>query len=419
MTWLYVPPEYSQSVPEAEGLTWDLESLARLLALSVTSNEKHSPPQLWLRRWKKDGWIRRLSGAISEPLTASRGVARWIGSLAVSPASPTASPVSSAELPTGEISGPLPQGSYETSDPASSSWRMFQESVGITSTPSDLSFKQWDTELRKDYSLRRKSVRPTSASGFSSWHTPASDMSTSHGGRWNGRYYIKKNGRKESSTLTHQTARWDPPPAEIGTITVLMDAITRMWPTQTARDAYAPSDADAERHQIPLRMEAAEWPNPQNDSDKWRSPQATDAKLELRDQAGNWPTILAEEGKERKSHGKGGQVSLARAARNFPTQVYRDYKDWDVRNKKSPSKNYEAYSHLELTTSMPGHKCSHRCRRLNPLFAEWLMGWPTTWTLLPLGVVDSGSLEMAWSHWWRRMRLAFLSIGREQRIDRC
>lgn len=45
VVWLYVPT-YSHSAPEAEGLTWDLESRVRLLALFVTWNGKLSPPRL-------------------------------------------------------------------------------------------------------------------------------------------------------------------------------------------------------------------------------------------------------------------------------------------------------------------------------------------------------------------------------------
>lgn len=34
------------------------------------------------------------------------------------------------------------------------------------------------------------------------------------------------------------------------------------------------------------------------------------------------------------------------------------------------------------TTQQPGHECSPKCRRLNPLFVEWLMGFPIGHTAL-------------------------------------
>jgi hypothetical protein len=36
-------------------------------------------------------------------------------------------------------------------------------------------------------------------------------------------------------------------------------------------------------------------------------------------------------------------------------------------------------------------------KRLNPLFVEWLMGWPPGWT-------DFEPVAMEWSRWWQLMR---------------
>ena len=500
-----MPRESSQSAPEAEGLTLDLESLARVLELSVTSNEKHSPSQLWLRRFRQGGWTRRLFGLMCEPSTATSGAERWIGSLVESPVSPTASPDSDEELPTTETCGRVPPESSENSDPASFSWRMLQASYGFTTKPSDATYKAWVTELGKDYSRRMKSERRIFANACSSWHTPAARMSASHGGTWNGRYYITTSGGKESSSLTHQTANWRSPRArdyheegKRGTYRVSLakqvrehwrspvasdaeggvmeirpgadaklklrgqtgnwatptardykdrgstqegradagpalgrqslivseklatEQKTQFWPTQSARDAYAPSDADAVRHQVPLRMVVANWPTPVVSRGAWTYPDGTDHRrkaLKLEGAARNFPTPVGTEAKDTRANGKRANGSkslpLGEVARHFPTPAHRDYKGWDGPKKKSPSKNYGAYSHLELTTSKPGHRCSPKCLRLNPLFAEWLMGWPITWTLLPTDLIDSDSSATAWSHWWRHMRSAFLLTAPE------
>lgn len=42
-------------------------------------------------------------------------------------------------------------------------------------------------------------------------------------------------------------------------------------------------------------------------------------------------------------------------------------------------------------------------RTLNPLFVEWLMGWPTEWT-------GFGPVETAWSPWWPAMRGELLKL---------
>ena len=501
-----MPPGYSRSAPVVAGLTLDLESRAQTLARSVTSSEKHLPSRLWLRRWKKDGWTKRLFGLICEPSTAGSGAKRWIGSLEVSRANPTVLQEISEGPPTRETSGPQPPESSENSDPASSSWRMLRESLGITSIPSDQTYEQWVTALRKDYSQRMKSERRIFVNACSSWHTPAAKMSTSHGGTWNGRYYIKDNGTKESSALTHQTANWRSPrardyheegkegayrvslakqvrehwrspaasDAEGGVMEIRSGADARLklrdqsgnwatptardhkdggstqedraeagpalgrqvlsipegiteeagggefWPTQTARDFVAPHDADAERHQIPLRMVVASWPTPVVSPGMWTYPEGIDhsrTAQKLDGTARHFPTPVATDAKDANYNGKRKTAhTLAYAVRHFPTPAYRDQKGWDGAGKKSPSKSYKAYSHLELTTSTHGHSCSPKCRRLNPLFAEWLMGWPITWTLLPTGRIDSGLLATAWSHWWRRMRSAFL-LGVQDRTE--
>jgi len=45
-------------------------------------------------------------------------------------------------------------------------------------------------------------------------------------------------------------------------------------------------------------------------------------------------------------------------------------------------------------------------RRLNPDFAEWLMGWPIGWT-----VPGSPLPETEWSRWWRHMRGSLYELG--------
>ncbi|WP_414902487.1 hypothetical protein ACMT1E_04455 [Sphingomonas flavalba] len=57
-----------------------------------------------------------------------------------------------------------------------------------------------------------------------------------------------------------------------------------------------------------------------------------------------------------------------------------------------------------------GPTSSSERRTLNPLFVEWLMGWPIGWTGL-------GPVETASSHWWRRMRTALSLLGSKPMPD--
>jgi hypothetical protein len=81
--WIYAPSPFAQ---EAAASSWESalpqESVASLLASSVTWRGKHTRKQSWLRVCKKESWTTPLFGRISRPLTLARGAERWISSLA-------------------------------------------------------------------------------------------------------------------------------------------------------------------------------------------------------------------------------------------------------------------------------------------------------------------------------------------------
>ena len=168
--------------------------------------------------------MRRLFGMISKHSTAARGVASWIGSLAVSRANPTASPARNGALPTSGISGRMPDGLSANVSPAQSSWKTFQASHGITSTPLGLSYEDWDTGLKRDFFQRKRWVLPTYENGSSSWVTPTARSSASQNGEWKGTYYVRENGTKVASVLVQQAINWQPP-------------LSGLWRSPAATDA--------------------------------------------------------------------------------------------------------------------------------------------------------------------------------------
>jgi len=155
MSWLYVPG--------SAGSPSDSSSWSETFARSVTWRGKLSASTSWSRRAKRVLWIMRLSGLISEPSMASRGVASWISSLRASRASPTASPASDAETPTSALSGPRSPGSSATASPQLSSSRT---STGLLFEDPLLTFEQWASScVRLAWRLPRTSARRTSGSG--------------------------------------------------------------------------------------------------------------------------------------------------------------------------------------------------------------------------------------------------------------
>ena len=89
--WLYVPSISAQATAGSASPSDSQDSTPELfVTLSGTPTQR---PYSW-RGWTTRPWIERLSGTISQPLTAQRGAAEWISSLPVSPA-PTFLPLES------------------------------------------------------------------------------------------------------------------------------------------------------------------------------------------------------------------------------------------------------------------------------------------------------------------------------------
>ena len=309
--------------------------------------------------------MRPLFGAISAPSTARRGVAAWIGSLEESPASPTPPPATKGGGPrTSGTSGPLPPESSGKSGPPSSSSKTWMESFGTISTPLGQSYRDWATGLRRDYSRRLRSAPRIRDSGSSLWATATADASTSDRGEWNGRYYRREDGTKVTTALSHQVGQ---------------------WPTALATDG----DKASKQHgsgtpSLPMM-----------------------ARL--------WPTVTVSDGAETGYHGN-GDLKLSGATRMWGTALARDHKDGSTENVPANSflSRQVQHSPLARMTSKDGHTCSPKCRRLNPLFVEKLMGWPGGWTLLPTGLRDYESSATEWSRWWRLMRSALSRLGRDR-----
>ena len=132
----------------------------------------------------------------------------------------------------------------------------------------------------------------------------------------------------------------------------------------------------------------------------------------------HWPTPRVTDTNGVGKHGDGGQDLRTKASR-WPTPTSRDHKDNNTQNVPTNHLlgraviDHSLHSGLQaLLTSTPGHTCSPKCRRLNPLFVEMLMGWPTGWTLLPTGQTDSACSVMELSLFVRQQHSTLLWLER-------
>ncbi len=174
MTWLYIPPSLCVAPPSAPAEAgWNSASISPCpdIGLWCTSSGRPTRRPLSWRGWRTRPWIKLLSGTMLEPSTAARGVERWISSLRDIPASPSARLAVDREPRIPAISGPISAVSSSRAAPGSFSSKTCP---GISRSGIPLcaaSWKRWVSELRKDCSARRKSVRTIADSACLSWPT--------------------------------------------------------------------------------------------------------------------------------------------------------------------------------------------------------------------------------------------------------
>lgn len=325
MTWLYVP---SASAPASEGSTLAFGSLDPTRAASLSWRGKHQPPQAWSRAWKRGGFIRLLSGLTCEPSTLEHGVARWIASCRAIPAKETASPESgSARLTTAGCStapststiaaGLIPSSARTSSGTSSDSLR----------SPSR-HWSGWAVALRSEYSARARPERRTDGSDCSSspsaWQTPAAQLF-------------------EAVDLDRMLAR---------------------------QAECKAKGVNGNGFGLTLANEVQIWSR-----DQWRTPNTTMADhgsmnpayraakgqtISLDDQVSTWPTPAARDHK--------GENSSEHVTTNGTGRMHMDQLPNFVAHAFQPS--------LPAQPTLGGPPSSPPRRRLNPLFVEWLMGWP-------------------------------------------
>jgi len=168
----------------------------------------------------------------------------------------------------------------------------------------------------------------------------------------------------------------------------LKDA-TANWPTMTAGN---PSNANSKRGSDSIYGAVENWPTPSTMDDISRnrmrpSRAATNRKTGylseaiLNEEAKKWPTPNASEHKYRMQGNTQQSNGLTATARKS-----------------------DIHSTLQAPeTETDGHTCSPSCRRLNPLFAEHLMGLPLGWTCV------SGPLETESFQRWQLALSAYLA----------
>ncbi len=281
-----------------------------------------------------------------------------------SPVSPSPSLAKTVESMTNATCGPRPSVQFASWDPATSSWRTSQGSL-LTGTLEPYS-ETWPKAgtMRSGTLLRlRKSERRTAANASSSWPTP--DAGNMNDGEDPEQWAERRTRVRETANNGNGFGRRLPIEA-------------RTWPTADAnRSSYSNGARGAN-----LREEAALWDTPKASSDKGGSNQRDgQGRLYLDAQARQWPTPRASENEARTTHPTPTQMAgthgrnLAAESGVWPTpQAADSERASETMMRGNPT--LLGASRQAPTTETPGHECSPKCRRLNPLFVEWLQGFP-------------------------------------------
>lgn len=311
--WLYVP---SACVPASEGSTSASELPNPERVASLTWRGKPARPQVLSRAWKRGGFIRLLSGLTCELSTLEHGAARWIASCLAIPAKETALPESALAKPTtvGCSTG-RSRSSIKAGLLCSSARTCRGTSAGNLRSLSQ-HWSDWAAALRAEFSARVRSEPATGASGSSSW--PTACVTDSNGAR------NATSGRSDPNSKHHAGV-------------TLNDAIW-MWATPQARDHFP---AHTKEYVAAKKAQGHGMRNLNDEAAQWPTPMAGSAGTDTYNAAGN--SDFSRKAEE-----------LAKGVRAFAMT------DLSLPDRPTPS----------------GEKSSEVRRRLNPLFVEWLMGWP-------------------------------------------
>lgn len=401
MAWLYVPNcAPSPSAPGSEDLTSAYVWRCRTLARSATWRGKPLPPRAWSRQWKRGGFIRLLSGLTCEPSTLERGVEAWISSLRATPARATPLPASgSASLTTaGCWTGPL-----TSSPPAGLVISSAKTCRGTRTDSSPLPFRHWSdwaAALRAEYSARRKPETPCAASDCSSW--PSARVTRGA--------YTRDQGNPELPRLTLEgmAENWAAPRTSDtngaglhgdGGMDLRTQASTWSAPKATDAEHGGPNMAYSSGDTLPLPSQAAQWEAPSvavtAGSRLTRSGLRADELL-LTGQALETSQWAAPCAQNYKGSSEGSIVRQDGKSR-MDLLHYQAEQAFDPGHFLPPSSPDQptAAGSTCLTASLNTSPPSVR-RKLNPIFVEALMRWPT-------GLSGFARQETAWTRWWLLM----------------
>lgn len=390
--WLYSPSSHCVPVePRSTPASPELY-LGRKFARSCTLSGKLWPFRTWLHRWKRGGWMKRRSGALSTSFQIMAGESFAISlrnllsdSRLVSLASPGRTQGGRADRTTSDGFGQQSTGGFARFDRASSSWKTCQL---LLVGDLDLSREPWPARgivLRGTCIELPKRALPSDASG-SSWS----------------RFYPTPSATSYGSSQNEGQVPHDRPSRG----TPSLDTWARLsgqaesWPTPMASDSKgAGLFGDGTPN---LSKTAAEWPTPKATEGSKGGGSYGSGGEDLTTATRRWPTPMASDGtKGPGEYARGNQdLPAVAVSKPWPAPTACDAKGSrrsTARTDSWTSNPGTTLTDAALTHGQPSTRQAPTTKKggaessttsasgfspqsltplaLNPLFVFWLMGW--------------------------------------------
>ena len=206
--WILPKSIICRFAPGTEALTSDCADASRACGQQLMRRSKPSRASSFLRGWKAGNLMRLRSGLISSPCLGESFADWWTSSLAATRASHSPPLASDSEAKTRDTSGRLSQAAFDFFSLESASLRTSTGTLPKGCITSCLTWEDWVTEQRGEFSRRLSAARLISGSGSLSWPTATTTEA-------------------KSDTLQDRAAR--------GKQVMLCHAV-RQWPTPTANE---------------------------------------------------------------------------------------------------------------------------------------------------------------------------------------
>ena len=194
--------------PGTEALTSDCADASRACEQSLMRRSRPSRASSFSREWKAGNLTRLRSGLISSPSLGESFADWWTSSLAATRVSHSQPLASDLEAKTRDTSGRLSQAAFDFFNLESACLRTSRATLPKGCITSCLTWEDWVTEQRGEFSARLSAARLISGNEFLSWPTATTTEA-------------------KSDTLQDRAAR--------GKQVMLCHAV-RQWPTPTANE---------------------------------------------------------------------------------------------------------------------------------------------------------------------------------------